>query len=351
MKNLIFKYYKACLFVVLSVFAVTSCEDNNNDDIVAQAHAPEITLISPAVDDNGNKVSPLQNVEFAIGGEVYIIEGKGFSSLKHIYFNDVESYFNPNMVTDTHIIITIDSKTPYKADQIKKLRLETGFGTLVKDFTIAPPRPVFNSFQPINAADGEEVTIYGNFFVNPIVKVGDKDASIISLDEQKMVVKLPVGSQDQKISVTTLSGTKVYGTAVGTAIFDDKFHAPWNWEDWNNHFYLTDQATAAQGLIYVGKKMSGWDNIQGNWNFDENATKKYTGIKFNVKSDGNGKLKFIFNGDWGEKFLFTTSKDWKEVRYTWKDLGNPAALQNISFQEFTGAETTYYFDNITYTVD
>ena len=350
MKNLIFKYYKACLLIILSVFVVTSCEDNN-DDIVAQSHAPEITLISPAMDENGNKMSPLQNVDYAIGGETYIIEGKGFASLKHIYFNDVESYFNPNFVSDTHIIITIDAKTPYKADQIKKLKIETGTGTLIKDFTIAPPRPVFNSFQPINAADGEEVTIYGNFFVSPIVKVGDKDASIVSLEETKIVVKLPEGSQGKKISVTTLSGSKTYGTGVGTAIYDDKFYAPWNIEDWNNHFFVEDQNTAAQGLVYFGKKMSGWDNLQGNWDSEEDVTKKYTGIKFNVKSDGNGKLKFIFNGDWGEKFLFTTSKDWKEVRYTWKDLGNPTALKNISFQEFTGSETTYYFDNITYTVD
>ena len=337
--------------MLLSFITVTSCNDND-DDALGYMGEPQITLISPAVDENGNKISPLQNTNIGFGGNVYIIEGKGFKSLKHIYFNDVETYFNPNMVTDTHIVLTINQNTPYGPNESKKLKLVSGFGTTEHDFIIAPPKPVFKSFHPVNAEDGETITIYGNFFVDPTVKVGDTPAEIESYEVNRIKVKLPQGSQGKKLSVTTLSGTSTWGTAVGTAIFDDAFHAPWDIESWNNHFMITDESKAAQGEVFYGKKMGGWDNIQSNWPWGvDDPPKKYTGIKFSVRSDGAGKLKFIFNGDWSEKFLLNTTSDWVEHKYTWKDLGYPQALQNISFQEFTGTETTYYFDNITYTVD
>ena len=101
------------------------------------------------------------------------------------------------------------------------------------------------------------------------------------------------------------------------------------------------------------KNIAGWDNIQGNWNWDESVS-QYTGIHFAVRSDEPGKLVLIFNGNnWGnEAFSFTTTTEWTDVRFTWAELGGmPAALQNISFQEFTGSAHNYYFDNIGYTVD
>ena len=180
--------------------------------------------------------------------------------------------------------------------------------------------------------------------------VGDVEAEVVSNSLTEITAILPTGSLNKKVSVSTISGTVVYGTAVGTALFDDVFYAPWTIESWNNHEFLTDFTQANQGVTFIAKEMNGWDNIQGNWAWNDQLA-NYTGIKFAVKSSEAGKLKLVFNGDWGESRLFDTTTEWQEFTYTWAELGNPAALQNISFQEFSGATKTYYFDNITFTVD
>jgi len=346
MKNLILTYYKA-IFLLLIAFSAITCRDNDSYDPASAL--PVINKVAASVDEDGQPANPLVSTHVGYANNTYIIQGSGFYSLKHVYFNDHESYFNPNLVTDNTIIVTIDVDTPYENGS-NKLKIVTGFGTVEYDFVIAPPAPVFKGFNPVNAADGELITLKGNYFVDPIVKVGDVQAEIVSNTLTEIVAKLPAGSQHKKVSVTTLSGEVVWDTAVGTAIFDDQFYAPWNIEDWNNHTYETDSEQAFQGNVFIRKKIAGWDNIQSNWNWDDQIS-QYTGIKFAVRSSAPGKLKLVFNGDWGEKFLFTTDKDWKEYRFTWEELGNPQALQNISFQEFTGTEITYDFDNITFTTD
>ncbi len=349
MKTLFFKSYKYVSLVILSLITLYSC---NDDDATYQATAPSVEFVSASVDADGKPVDPLTPTTIGYANNTYVIQGKGFASLKHIYFNETESYFNPNLVTDTHIIVTINTNTPYENGN-NKLKIVTGIGTVEYDFVVAPPSPVFKSFNPINAADGEEVTLYGNYFVNPTVKVGDTEAEIISKSLTEMKIKLPANSQGKKITVTTLSGNNTWGTAVGTAIFDDKFYAPWDFEAWNNHTYVTDRSAAFQGNVFIKKEISGWDNIQGNWGWDQEAVTKYTGIKFAVRSDDDGKLELIFNGDWSDAEVrqFSTGKDWKEVKFTWSQLNNPAAVQNITFKEFTGNKHNYYFDNITYTTD
>lgn len=345
MKNLKNISIGTFLVLMLSFLGLSSC---SNDDSSASTAAPIIESVTTTMDENGQP-SALEPISVGYADNMYIIRGKGFATVQKIYFNDYDTYFNPALVTDTEIFVTIDRLTPY-ADASDQLKIVTKYGTAVYDFVVAPPAPGVHSFNPINVVDGGEITIYGSFFLNPIVKVGDTEAEIVSSSLTEIKAILPAGSQYKKVSVTTISGTSVYNTAIGTAIFDDVFYSPWTIEAWNNHEFVTDLTKSNQGLTFIKKTMEGWGNIQGNWAWDDQLS-NYTGIKFAVRSEAAGKLKLVFNGDWGESRLFETTTEWKEYIFTWEQLGNPAALQNISFQEFTGSANTYYFDNITYTVD
>ncbi|MFT3919874.1 IPT/TIG domain-containing protein [Cloacibacterium sp.] len=349
MKNFINKTFKYFIFLLAVTVVWTACR--NDDDEKISTSAPTIDLVAASVDESG-KPTDLSSVTVGYANNVYIIKGTGFATLKHVYFNDYESYFNPNLVTDNTIIVTINEKTPY-ANVNNKLKLVTKFGTIEYDFTVAPPAPVFKSFNPINAADGEEVTITGNYFLNSVVKVGDVEAEVISESLTEIKIKLPQGSQGKKITVTTLSGSNTWGTAIGTALFDDKFYSPWNIDSAQNHTFVNDASAAFQGSVFIKKEIDGWGSISTNWVWEEDAVKKYTGIKFAVRSDDDGKLELIFNNDWSDSEVrqFKTSKDWKEVKFTWSQLNNPAVLQNLAFKEFTGNKHNYYFDNITYTTD
>ncbi|RYJ42077.1 hypothetical protein [Flavobacterium beibuense] len=330
------------VFTVVSL-GIVSCSD---DDSSASTSAPEINSIALSADEN------LEPLEVGYANNMYAIQGVGFSTLQKVYFNDTDTYFNPTLVTENTIFVTIDKDTPY-ADASNELKIVTKYGTAVYPFIVAPPAPELRSFQPVNAADGEVVTLLGNYFLDPVVTVGGVEAEIVSTSLTEVAIKLPAGSQHKYIEVETISGSDTWGTAVGTAIYDDAFYDPWTIEEWNNHEYITDPAKAYQGVTFIKKEISGWDNIQGNWAWDDQIS-QYTGIRFSVRSDDPGKLVLIFNGaNWGDaNFAFTTTSDWKEYRYTWEELGGmPEALQNISFQEFTGATHNYYFDNIGFTVD
>lgn len=307
--------------------------------------SPMIESVAAAADAN------LEPTTVGYAANMYIIHGSGLATTQKIYFNDTDTYFNPNLVTDTDIFVTIDRDTPY-ADVSNKLRVVTKNGEVEFDFIVAPPAPGVHSFNPINAADGQEITIYGSYFLNPTVTVGGNTATIVSNSLTEIRAILPAGSQNKKVTVTTISGSAEYGTAVGTAIYDDVFYSPWNFEAWNNHVYVTDFPKAAQGTTFIKKTIEGWGNIQGNWNWNDQLS-NYTGIHFYLRSDDPGKLVWIVNGNgWGNnEHAIETTKDWKEVRLTWSQMGNPAAFQNLSFQEFTGSTHNYYIDNIGFTVD
>lgn len=340
------------LLIVLSLFTF-SC---SNDDSGSGANTPPvIEKVSPTLDEDGTP-SQLESVNVGYANNMYIIQGSGLKTVKKIYFNDFQAAFNPNLVTDTAIFVTIDINTPY-ADASNKLKVVTDFGTAEYDFVVAPPAPIFHSFHPVNAADGDQITIYGNFFLNPIVKVGDVQAEVVSNSLTEIVVTLPAGSQGKYVTVETISGLREWKTAIGTAIFDDSFYSPWDIESWNNHEYVSDYSKAFQGTTFIKKAMGAWDNIQGNWTWVDQLS-GYTGIKFAIRTEVPGTMKFCFNGVWDETHLINTTTEWQEVKLTWAQLGNPAALQNLcTFQNFSknsagdGIANTIYIDNYTYTVD
>jgi hypothetical protein len=354
MKNIKFKVFSFVLLAVMSLSIFSSCSDDDNNG--ASNNPPTIEKVSYSTNEDGTP-SDLASITMGKANVTYIIHGTGFKTLKKVYFNDTETSFNPTLVTDTHIFVTININTPYQ-NQSEKLRVITQYGEAIYDFVVAPPDPVVHSFNPINAPDGGEITIYGNFFLDPIVNVGtDATATVVSSTLTEIHAILPPGSQYKKISVTTISGTTPYGTAIGTGIFDDAFYSPWDIESWNNHEFITDITKSAQGTTFIKKVMGPWDNIQGNWPWVDQLT-AFTGIKFHIRSEVPGTMKFCFNGDWSEKHMIATTTTWKEVRFTWADLENPTALQNLfTFQNMSknnagdGIANTIYLDNYSYTVD
>ncbi len=336
---------KPFILVFIFVGLMSSCSDDEN--VGFSSEPPVIDYVSRA------EAGDLTSITVGYANNMYIIQGSGFVSVQKIYFNDTDTYFNPTLVTDNSVFVTIDQSTPYEnASSI--LKLVTANGTVDYTFVVAPPAPeVTRGFQPVNANEGDQVTIYGNFFLDPIVAFGSVEATIVSNTLTEIVAIIPAGAQNQYLTVTTISGDSSWGTAVGTSIYDDDFYGAWDIAAWNNHEYLTDPENAYQGEIFIHKEISGWDNIQGEWIWDDQIS-AYTGIKFAVRSDTPGTLIFLFNGSyWGDgSRAFDTTTEWQVISYTWEELGGiPDGVQNISFQEFSGETHNYYFDDFSYTVD
>lgn len=347
MKNYIKTKISTLLVLLVSLFIVTSC---SNDDSGSGSGAPKIDSVSLSVDADGNPTD-LTPATVGQANNMYVIQGTGFATLQKIYFNDVDTAFNPTLVTDTAIFVTIDKDTPYE-NASSKLRLVTNLGSTTFDFVVAPPAPRLTSFNPINGTEDEVITIYGEYFLDPIVKVGTVQVPVITSSLSEIKIKIPADGLQKIISVTTISGTSKANYAIGTAIYDDIAYNGFDFPDWNNHTYESD-GKADQGLVYIKKKMAAYDNLQGNWSWDDQLA-DYSGIRIAIRADNPGTLKLVFNGDWSERNLLEVTTEWTTFVIPWSELGNPTAVQNFSFQNFSknasgdGVENTFYIDNIGY---
>lgn len=353
MKTLIRNSYKKVFLALLAVTLWFAC---NDDDTSGIDRAPIIEFVAPAVDANGmpSDLTPT-NVGFA--NNTYVIRGKNFSSLKHIYFNDYESYFNPTLVTDTNIIVSINENTPY-SNVSNKLKLVTGVGTVEYDFVIAPPAPVFNGFQPVNTADGTNITIKGNYFVNPEVKVGDASATIVSSDLTHIVATLPAGSQGKKVSVSTLSGTATYNSQVGTSIYDDVFYGGISVSTWAGDVYdiaySEDATNIMQGDKAIKWNAKTWSALQIDNSPEMPANAK--GIRFYAKAKvatATNAIKLILNYSWGTTPTITIGEVYKYYEIPFEGsagfgLSGTPSTMNLTFNNASGSEYEIYLDDIGY---
>lgn len=350
MKNKIFyKQLFAFLIPIIGLLSVQSC--NSDDDI--KSTTPMIELVSASVDANNKPVDPLVSTHIGYPANTYVIKGSGFASLRHIYFNDYESTFNPNFVTDNAIIVTININTPY-ANGSNKLKLVTGYGTVEYDFVIAPPSPVFNGFQSINAADGTNITLKGNYFVNPQVKIGDTDAAIVSYDLTHIVATLPSGSQGKKVSVKTLSGTVTYPSQIGTSIYDDVFYGGISNATWAGDTYdiaySADASNIKQGDKAIKWDVKAWSAFQ----IDNSPTIPVNakGIRFYIKSTSaiNNGLRLILNYSWTTTPSINVGTEYQYVEMPWSAFGlsSTPSTMNVVFNNNTGDTNTIYMDDIGY---
>lgn len=320
--------YVICLFALI---LFNSCSNDDKSD--ASSSTPVITSVVQSGYDDNDKLIELTPVTQGYPKNYYIIRGSGLSSVKKIYFNDYDTYFGPAFVTDTEIFVLLDEKTPY-ANGSNKLKLETSNGTVLYDFVVMPPTPTFGSFNPINAADGEEVTIYGKYFLNPIVTLAATatkpaiNVPVISSTLEKIVIKLPADSQHRKISVTNISGTSTSLEAIGTALYDDELHGKEWGGPWGGSLVFDHTKDSFQGQKSMEWVMDAWTG--GNWGFNYDMT-PYKAFRIAVKGKKNGKFNLMLNDGGNYEVKVTTSWVYMEIPLsTW---GNPSSVTKLTFQE------------------
>lgn len=325
------------LLVWLSFFSLSSC---NDDDNAADPFAPPmITSVSASADEDGNPL-PLEPTELGFANNVYIIHGSGFTSVQKIYFNETDTFFNPTMVTDTDIVVTIDIDTPYN-NSTDELKVVTKNGTAVFHFQIAPPAPLLGSFNPINANAGETITIYGDFFLNPTVTIGGVEANIISSSINEIQVEVPADSQFEYVTVSTVSGSNTAPQAIGTALYDDATTSLVGWAGaWSG---TPDFASgdAIQGLFCVKHVFPGFSGLQ----FDVNsvASAPYKGVRVSLKATQAGQVQIILNGNFnpaGMPNLLNVTTEWQTYYVEFAKFGltpTPSTINQITFQEWGAA--------------
>ncbi|WP_281239207.1 IPT/TIG domain-containing protein [Flavobacterium praedii] len=344
MKNLKIKHILS-IFMIASIFIslFSSCSNDDNSNSVGSL---TVTSVSKA------EAGDLVPTTLGYPANMYVIQGSGFLGVKKIYFNGVDTYFNPTLVTDSAIFVTIDLNTPY-ANASSELKIETTNGSVVYPFVIAPPAPILKSYNPINAADGDVVTIYGSFFLNPTVKFGTTPATVISSTLEQIKVTVPAGSNGKYPTVTTISGSSTSTDAIGSAIYDDAFHGIDGVGGWGVSNTNTENATpeeVAQGEKAIKVDITSWSGFQIDmWaNGGHPVPANAVGIKFQMKLKTAARMRVIVGGDWGHEVWFNIAADYATYVVKWSDLGMtvaPATIGQLVFGS-DGTATTFYIDNL-----
>lgn len=329
----------------MSIFTLSSC---SSDDSNGSGNPPVIDKVSATVDANGQPVA-LESTHVGFANNVYVIQGSGFRTLKKIYFNDTDTAFNPNLVTDTNIFVTININTPY-ANASNKLKLVTEYGEVEYDFVVAPPAPQIGSYNSINALAGEEFTIFGSFFLDPVVTVGTTQATVVSSTLTEIRAIMPANSQYQLVKVTTISGNATASQPVGTAIYDDST-APFveNWlGPWDGSGFTTSTEVKIQGNNSIKAVFGGYVGFKVPMYAATPNTTGYSGIRVSFKSTKEtGKFKVVINNNYGAGKEISFTSNWSSFVIPFADLGgNPGYVNEIVFQEFgnDGGDTLYIDD-------
>ena len=329
---------KLCFLASISIFLLSSCSDDSG----SSSGKVEVTGISRSVVDDplvdGDRQVDVPT-EIINAGNYYIIRGSGFASLKSISFNGLESDFNATMVTDNTIVVLVNQKTPYY-NEMDEMKIVTNSGTYTFTIAVRPPNPNITGF-PINPNPGDIITITGEYFLRPVVNFGDIAVQPISSTLTEIKVKVPDNSNFKYLSVTNVSGTTVAGQSLGSAIYDDAFTNIWGWQSlWDNTNGFDPAYTKdfSQGAKCIEWKAGEWDGYVigiNNWSYHD--TDKYKAIRFSIKGEKAGKVKFFVNGDTEKNIKvveFTTK--WTYVEIPYSEVGGITELTQVGFQEFGG---------------
>ncbi len=328
MKNIKIKFLLPLFAMTVMVLGLFSACSNDDSASGGSSGAPSITSVAKAVEGD------LVPVKVGDPKNYYIISGTGLSTVTKIYFNDFDTYFNPTLVTNTAIFVLIDEKTPY-ANSSNKLKVVTKQGTILYDFVVAPPTPKFDSFNSINAAAGDVVTVYGDYFLNPTVKVGTSDVPVISSTLTEIKFKMPANAIDKYVTVTNISGSTTSEEAIGSALYDDALqgdagHWMWSGSDTFDTGFKDDKVQGETSIKFI---FGGWNGAD--MKFNSRDVSKYKAFRVKVKSVSTNtaaSVVFVFGG-WAYQIKKTITNKWTTIEIPFSDIGNPTTFDQLTLQE------------------
>ncbi|MBN2274426.1 MAG: hypothetical protein JXR41_04645 [Bacteroidales bacterium] len=195
------------LMTVLSglLFIVSSCEEEPGPPVITNVRTPD-----PATADS--------TVEKAFPGDFIVIQGENLEGVTHVYFNNVEAYFNRIYVTNTNIIVQIPSEIPLKGidpSVPNEIRVVTPQGEATYSFKFLSPQPSINFlFFDVPASVDTNIFIYGSNFYEVLgvtFMINDQQIEVQDYDIHDYSIisfRLPDGAQyDGKVMVITESGS------------------------------------------------------------------------------------------------------------------------------------------------
>ena len=330
---------------------------SKTDTIAGVVH--RITLDSNSI-YNETRINPYDST--ATSGKLntqYAILGSNLLTTKSVSFNGVPAYFNPGLLTDNSIIITIPANIPYGPSQSNKLTIVTRYGQVDYNFPIQQPPPIIAGFDPMAAGAGTVVTITGSVFEGvTAVKFDSTPAKIVGTPTSTQIkVEVPAGVVQAYIYVTTPGGTSRSGAAFGfkSLVYDDVFASGWgSYFGYNSTRDYANTAHPKRGTYAIATTFTdAYGALQVGYNGATIDVKKsgLTALKLSIYggagTDGKS-VQVVINGVYGSAFkIALTAGSYTDYTIPLSSLGNPTAITEFVIQSAGGnVPSTIYVDDI-----
>lgn len=337
-----------CLLMVSALFlnVLSSCSED--DDTSGTLRIDSVSLTGHnEVDGEYIPKDSLTTTGYA--GNMYIIRGSGFATTQKVLFNDFQADFNPTLVTDKVIIVTIPVGTPY-VDGSNKLIVITTAGTAEYDFVIGQPAPTITGFNPLAGSPGDIVTITGTIFDNLIsVRFDDVEAVVVSSTSTQIQVEVPAGIIQAKIFVETLGGTAESASSFGFKflVYDDVLAPGWWVGGWGGTQNFESTTNVKRGTYAIKRVTEAWSGFQIGNGGAVIPMDDFNALKVSIFATTAGKVLVVLNGNYGAgKEVTLVAGQYNDITIPISELGDPATLTEIVIQEFSGGPNLLYIDDL-----
>lgn len=203
MKSKTLPYISGLLWQLLLLAGLlASCKKSESDYTKDSGKSPRINGI--------RAIAPAPNnfaLQEAFLGQTIVLRGEGFESLRKLYFNGFDTYFNPALFSDTTAVVTIPAAMPLSdlVTSLNTIRIVNSKGEFTYEFPIKPNNPVITSGSLENTPGGVSVTFKGSnlFMIDGFYFID----SIVFPNGNKVVESAITGNPDgTEVTLTVPSG-------------------------------------------------------------------------------------------------------------------------------------------------
>ena len=149
-------------------------------------------------------------IEQAFMGEVVCFVGENLCSVHQLYFNDQKAVLNTSFMTENTLVAAVPGNLP-KEKTDKVYMITKAQDTVAVDFKVMMPAPVLTSMSCEFQQPGTDVTIYGNYFAEPMTLTfedgnGAEVTTFKSVSMTEITFTIPEDAKPGKIKLSTESG-------------------------------------------------------------------------------------------------------------------------------------------------
>ena len=195
------RYIINIMLIAAAALGFASCEDYPDAFVLADGK-PTVNYVRYADRD--------VLIEQAYMGEVVCFVGENLCSVRELFFNDQKAVLNTSFMTENTLVAAVPGNLP-KVKTDKVYMITKGKDTLAVDFKVMMPAPQLKSMSCEFQQPGTDVTIYGNYFAEPMkLMFEDGNGAVVtsfkSVSMTEMTFTIPADAKPGKIKLETESG-------------------------------------------------------------------------------------------------------------------------------------------------